>query len=483
MKPTKDNTFCWYPFTMLALKSWDTNVGITKAAPCCNSIRPETPDPLQHNLSFWNNPDSITAEQIFHSKEMHELRVSLLNGKKHSACATCWKMESNTDNAYSYRLDSKPAGLHDIKDEETLQDLIQNPQLRSIDFAFGENCNLRCRMCAPGLSNKLRLDYKYFVENDIDTSGIIGFDWKDRKETILKQTGKDSITLEKLRKQDSELTPGAEYKVKNWKDGKQWQNILDNIHKLNHIKATGGETLMSKPFIEFLDTAIEKDVASNIFLEFHTNATKFSNENIEKLKHFDGLHLNCSIDSYGKNYEYIRYPMKWSVLEKSLTNLLERIVDKKYKRTPNGFIKNLSFNIVLSSLNVHYLEDLIKFHLGLYEKYHGKSVDYAVFYVDLLWPEDKYINVKFLPVKTKQKLIDMLQDLKIKYNNKHTDRVYHVQLDSAISFLNKHVDLEPTEEDRLNMLKEIKAFDMSRNQCYNDFIHPDVIEFLETPIE
>ena len=33
-------------------------------------------------------------------------------------------------------------------------------------------------MCMPGLSNKLRIDYQHFVENNIDTSGIHGFDYK-----------------------------------------------------------------------------------------------------------------------------------------------------------------------------------------------------------------------------------------------------------------------------------------------------------------
>jgi hypothetical protein len=31
------------------------------------------------------------------------------------------------------------------------------------------------------------------------------------------------------------------------------------------------------------------------------------------------------------------------------------------------------------------------------------------------------------------------------------------------------------------MLKEVTAFDKSRNQTYNDYLHADIIEFLETP--
>jgi hypothetical protein len=44
------------------------------------------------------------------------------------------------------------------------------------------------------------------------------------------------------------------------------------------------------------------------------------------------------------------------------------------------------------------------------------------------------------------------------------------------------LDYTPTEQDRLDMLREITLFDKSRNQCYNDYLHPDIIEFLETPL-
>lgn len=483
MKPTKDNTFCWFPFSLLALKTWHYKYGIMNAAPCCNSIRPDMPDPLNNHIELISNPDTITAEEIFHGKTMNEIREYALTNRRHPSCATCWKMEENGngDDVYSYRLDSMPPGLLKITDEDELDDLIENPKLSSIDFAFGENCNLRCRMCQPGLSNKLRLDYQYFADNNVDTSGIQGFDWQKRRDTIIKENSLTELSLEEQKRTDQELYIGGEYQVYNWKDGKQWENILDNIHNLKHIKATGGETLMSKPFIQFLDTAIETGASKNIMLEFHTNATKFSNENIEKLKKFDGLVLNCSIDGYGKNYEYIRYPMKFSVLEKSLRNILESVKDINYKRTPYGFIKNFSFNVVLSVLNAHYLEDLVEFHYSLHKEYGRKSNEFAVFFLDLLWPEEKYINVKFLPKHIKLDLIEKFKNIKENYS--HNNDYYHTNMTSGISFLEANLDLEITEQHRLNMLKEIKVFDMSRNQCYNDYIHPDIIEFLETPIK
>lgn len=461
LKPSKDNTFCWYPFQQLALKEWHYQRGILNASPCCNSIRPETPDPLGVKASLNNQPNTVMPVDIFHGAEMQELRSAMLEGRKHPACATCWKIEET--GATSYRLDSIPSGFVKPSEEQHGQ-LIAKPELKQIDFAFGENCNLRCRMCAPGLSNKLRKDYQYFYENRIDTRGMQQFDY---------------VAWHKAVSYDINLEPGSDKAVYNWANNDQWQNILDNIHTLNHIKATGGETLLSKPFIEFLDTAIERGVAKNILLEFHTNATKFTDNVIERLKQFEGLHLNISIDSVEKNYEYIRYPMTWDTVTQSLQNLLNKLQDVRSPGKPeqqweerDPIIKNFSFNVVLSALNAYHLPELYQFQNSLIAPYN--CWQWSVFYVDLLWPENKYINVKFLSPEIKAELLEL-------YQSTEPQSMAQPKWDVACGFLQKHLDYEPTEQDRQNMLREITAFDKSRNQCYNDYLHPRIVEFLETP--
>lgn len=457
---------------MLALKEWDTQQGILNASPCCNSIRPETPDPLGIKQKLNQNPHTTMPEEIFYGEEMESIRQAMREGRRHSACETCWRIEDRQDaddqSSRSYRMQSVPSGF--LIDYDKSQSLIDNPKLSSIDFAFGENCNLRCRMCSPGLSNKLRIDYKYFVDNDIDTDGIEGFDYEKEWPNTSK---------EKRYKYNPHLHPNASTQVHNWSDAAQWQNILDNMHTINHIKATGGETLLSKPFIEFLDSAIERGFANKIMLEFHTNATKFTDDIISKLLQFEGLHFNLSIDSVDKNYEYIRYPMLWNKLDASLRNLLNNLEGKhsprdsvKHFEHRDKIVKNFSFNIVLSILNAHYLPDLFKYQQELLKEYN--SYQYAVFYIDLLWPENKYINVKFLPTAIKQELIDLYTDMS------STELDCHSEV--ALDFLKQHIDYQPTEQDRLNMLKEITVFDKSRNQSYNNYLHPSIVEFLETPL-
>ena len=437
MNPSKDNTFCWYPFTQIALKEWNSQ-GIMNATPCCNMIRPETPDPM--GLTTKLRTVTPTAKEIFHGEEMAELRATMLAGERHRACDVCWRMEDR--GASSYR-------LSDI--EERNPQLVTDPVLQVIDFSFGENCNLRCRICMPGLSNKLRLDYRYFSANDVDTVGMQDFDYaSDHPFT-----------------QGLNSDPGNEYAVFNFdQNSHQWRDILDNIHELTHIKATGGETTLSNGFLQFLDTAIERDCAKNITLEFHSNCTKFTNKLMDKLNQFRELRINASIDSIYKNYDYMRYPMTWDKLDNSLCNYLNK----------NARPGTLSINPVVTALNAHSIPDLYHYQLKLVDKYNQTGLHW-VLWTDLLWPEDKYINIKFLPQPIKQELIELYAEMK-----SYPDRRVICNIDNIIAFLNQYLELEITEQHRVNMLREITAFDKSRDQTYNDYLHADIIEFLETPL-
>jgi hypothetical protein len=433
MKPEKDNTFCYYPFFQLALKKWSSK-GIETAAPCCNSIRPENDNPLNLNSKL----HEMTHEEIFRSPVMNDLRQSMIKGERHPACTTCWKMEDK--GIVSYR-------LHSGADYEITQSHIETPKLTCIDFSFGDNCNLRCRMCQPGLSNKLRIDYKHFFFNNLDTNDIQGFELiSDDKDAWIKKN--------------------SEHDVLYWpNDSWQWKTILYNIKNLTQLKAAGGETTITKPFIEFIDKAIEVDHAKNVSLNFHTNATKFNDDLLEKLVKFKALDLNFSIDSYGKNYEYIRYPMTWKALDKSIRNFFDKVKD-------NNINVSVQFTNVLSCLNAFNIHEIYNYWLDIKREYQ----DYVSlnFWVDFIWPQDKHISVKFLSKDLKLELIDY-------YKNLFGGHVYPIQ--HIIKFLENHVELPITDSHRKNMLREISLFDKSRNQSYKDYLDYRIINFLETEIK
>ena len=396
VKPEITNTFCNFPFSQIALKEWSKDTGIVTASPCCNSIRPSNDfDPLKLRNKITGNVDDI-----FHSQEMNDLRESMLKGEKHPACDVCWDREDN-ENPDSFRLRSDVSFEVDVN----------NPTIQKVDVTFGEECNLRCRMCTPKLSNSLRKDYKYFHKNNLDVSGIEFFDFVDPEF----------------------LKDGSENEVLYWKDDTQWQSILNK--DLKSFMASGGEPLLSKSFLEFIDQA-----PSSVHLDFHSNCTLFSKTIVEKLSRFDKITLRASIDSVYENYEYIRYPMKWKMLEKNMTRIREMSNVR------------VDINCVLSVLNAFDLHKLFDYF------------DTNIF-VDLLVPEDKYISVKFLPRELKEQLIEQ-------YTSYHSDRI---NLNDAINFLKKHIDVEG---DSKNMLKEITLFDEVRDQNYKQYLSNDLIQWI-----
>lgn len=444
MKPEKDNTFCYFPFSQLALKEWKNNKGILNAAPCCNAIRPENDDPLNVKSKLLNN--QLTPEEIFYSDEMNNIRNDMLQNKRSDTCKTCWNIEDS--GSKSYRLFSIPPGTMDKNNDFDHN----NPRLQSIDFGFGENCNLRCRMCHPDLSNKLRIDYNFFVDNNIDTKDIFGWDYK-----ITPKNSHNEYIADK-----------SNIKVYNFDKNQQWQNILDNIHNLRTIKATGGETTLTEGFNEFIDYAIATGANKNLVLEFHTNATKFTDAFVDKIMKFKYCHISLSIDSIGKNYEYIRYPMKWDILTSSLNNLINKWHDK-YKGARHEKRISMDLTSVLSVYNAHYLYDLYSWWK---DTLYSKPLIETAFFIDKIWPEDKFINVKYLGKKEKNEVLDGLYRIK-------EDNLPKVEVDHIINYIKDNMHLDTTKHKK-QMIKEITIFDKSRNQNYKDYMHPSVINYLES---
>mgnify|MGYP000014352607 FL=1 len=450
MKPEKDNTFCYFPFSQLALKNWWKDSGITSAAQCCNAIRPENNnDPLNLNDELYNS--SPTATEIFNSGIMNELRQSMINGERHTACDVCWKTEDTGGN--SYRMFSNPPysySTNEVFDHN-------EPKLQVIDFGFGENCNLRCRMCHPGLSNKLRKDYKYFVDNNVDTAGVYGWDHNLQEDNSMheiyaSQTGHTDVY--------------------GFDRNHQWQDILDNIHNLRSIKATGGETTLTEGFKELVDHALATGANKNMTLEFHTNATKFTNDLVSKMLEFEYCHVSLSIDATDKAYEYIRYPMKWQVLKNSVNNLITKWHDHFEDKTYSKEIA-LDLTCVFSVYNAHMLHDLFEWWN---DTCNNKPLIKTSFYIDKMWPDDKFTAVHNLSKKQKLEILDVLY--KIDNYNMPNVSVTHI-----IEYVKNSLALTITDAHRKNMLKEITAFDLSRGEFYGDFVHPSIVEYLETPIK
>lgn len=93
---------------------------------------------------------------------------------------------------------------------------------------------------------------------------------------------------------------------------------LDNVRD---IYFNGGEPLMSKDIINFLNHVIDNSDSKKITITMNTNSTWPINDTlIDILKKFHHVTLLCSIDGIGDRFEYIRFPGNWKKVEENLYN-------------------------------------------------------------------------------------------------------------------------------------------------------------------
>ena len=280
-----------------------------------------------------------------------------------------------------------------------------------VHFLLDNKCNMACRMCSPMASSLLQKDFNYFKHHknvDDITSVTDGFFSSD---DIL-----SSVELS------------------------QWDWVINNIHKIGALKVTGGEPLFNKQFINAM-TPLKKD---GLNLNVTTNGSLFTNKMCDILNEFKGLYFTISLDSIGKNYEYVRYPYNFKKVEKSIANFIKRCYN----------IKEIKYNCVVSALNIFYIDELIKWN----------NDSFNIYFTEV-YPNLRGIGIKNLPVFLLKELYDII--LNVEFSD-------HMLL----NMIQKAID--DNQEDKQKMIKEIKLFDSSRNQKFENYLHPKLVQWLQS---
>jgi MoaA/NifB/PqqE/SkfB family radical SAM enzyme len=358
------------------------------------------------------NIEDLTPEEIFYHPRMTELRNNLANGVRDSACQICWRMED--DGITSHR-------QHSLENDE---EPIYDPNLEILDITTGNICNLKCRMCNPGASNLLMEDHKYFEKNNLleEFYAVAGERW-------------DVSTAKATHK-----TP-------------QWEWILDNMHKIKILKASGGEPFYDKHILNLLKRCVEKGISNNVSLRFHTNGTQFNEKVLNLISHFHNQHT-LSIDGVGSVYEYIRYPASFSDLNNKVIYYLQ------YLNYPD--IK-IDLNFVVSSLNLFNIADFIRWACSL-------PADVSASFTEI-YPLDRGTSIRHLP-------IDILQIAKLQIQPFLIDDYDDFKADEIIQQID--LAIKNNKEDKDKMKREIVLFDISRNQTYRDYLDPMLVDWLDT---
>lgn len=411
MKPEKTNTYCHYPFRQIAIKDYKEGelVGFW---PCCmmgNAFSNEQKIYLSKDIEKLNE---LTPQEMYDHQSMVQLRQNLTNGVKDPMCKICWDQEDR--------------GLKSFREFSDEDYGYTEDGLSTIDLTVSNVCNLRCRMCSPTASNQLMKDHQYFKENNLldEVERVIGR-WKPS--TALAST-----------------------------KSKQWDWLMANTDKIKVLKMSGGEPFYDDKVIKLLQRYIETGNAKNTTLNFHTNATLFTDDILDILKEFKLNKHVFSIDGSSKVYEYIRYPANFKDLENSILN---------YKSKLTNYDPILNISCVLSACNVLNVSNFVNWARKIDNKV---SVNFSEIYFF-----DRGTAIKHLPISLLQLAKERAESVLYNSRNNVDEKIKNliIQIDNAITNNDENKEL---------LKAELELFDKSRNQSYRDFLNSELVEWLDS---
>jgi len=399
------NSFCSIPWIHAASK---TN-GASRV--CCLMSN------YEGGLTGHNFKDN-TIEEIHNSEFTRKIRKQFLAGEQPSECATCWVKEENggksrriaTNRMYKDIIDYDKAVQLTAPDGSTTQMPIY------WDLRFGNLCNLKCVMCGPQSSSMWYKDWAAVHNTDHFY---------------------DSGTKINITDGKKKLDNDCESEYDWWQSEHFWEQLDQYKDQLEHVYLVGGEPMLIETHYNFLQKLIDAGVSKNVVLEYDTNITNVHQRAIDQWKHFKKLILRVSIDDFGEQNDYIRFPSKWYKLNENI----ERI-NKLLPRT------KIEISITWQMLNAFTFLKL----LDHFSNYHINI---------RILSNPSMLDVKHLPKQAKLDIINT-------YNNSvHKDKLSHL-----ISYLTNNLEYEGnyyTCAEFLEKLDKIRGTDWSKTfvELYN----------------
>jgi hypothetical protein len=162
---------------------------------------------------------------------------------------------------------------------------------RILEIYFNNTCNLKCTYCGPQFSSLWNDELIRFG----DTPFVVDKDFNKNKQ-----------------------------KCFDW--------LTQNIHELHQLNVLGGEPLYQEEFDQLLDV-LEITPAPNLTLTFFSNLAVAQDKliqkinRIEKLKelgHIKRLIITASLDCWGPEAEFARFPLNLNTWEKNFNYILSK---------------------------------------------------------------------------------------------------------------------------------------------------------------
>jgi sulfatase maturation enzyme AslB (radical SAM superfamily) len=360
--------------------------------------------PLHHSIPVEEVLIDVSA--LHNTNYKKEQRKLMLEGKRPSECNFCWEIEDSgsqlSDRAY------RSADIFEDGLIEEAKDLghFGNANPRYVEVNFNQACNFKCSYCSPHLSTTWYQEIEKFGSYELSNRPHHNKDWVD------------SLNIDN--------SPKNIYLEAFWK---WFPTIYDNLQT---FRMTGGEPLMDKNTFKMFDY-VREHPHPKLHLSITSNCCppkdqweKFmdSFDAMVQANSFDHFILFCSLDSIGKQAEYIRHGLDYDLLYNNITNFLTR-----------GEKHALSFIITFNVFSYFKFFDYMKMVLDLRRTYNNKRELIWFDVPHLSYPE--YMNPKLIPqyVTELEKTMEFMKE-----NIRTTPYVFNGFYDFEISKVQRLID-------------------------------------------
>lgn len=373
-------TFCVLPWIHLSSRPDG------KMRTCCTSNASSVQDPdstkksgggevgvLKNDKGESVNFNTTSLADAWNSSYMRNVRKMMLRGEKPESCIKCYKEEDAGHLSKRNWETEYWSSRYDLEEmvSETADDGAIPPKIRYIDLRMGSKCQLACVMCSPH-----------------DSTGWIK-EWQDIYPKINNERLKISSAWD-----NKGLSHGSSY---NWhkNNPKFWNELYDQIPNMYQLYFAGGESLIIEEHYDLLEECIKKGYAKNIELRYNSNAVEWRDDLFDLWAEFKRVRFHYSIDAYGEQNEYIRYPSNWKHQEE--------VFWKLDNTAPSVEVTTAT---TILALNVAYIPEFVQWKVNQgFKKINkwplgagGINMHFAY------WPPQ--LNVKVLPTEIKKQITE-----------------------------------------------------------------------------
>jgi len=390
------------------------------------------------------NAKHNTVEEARNCELVKDVRSAMLRGEMHTACSRCNQEDelgipsrrqwSKTEvNQVTY----DECAIH-TSDDGTIDTSLFG--LREADIRFGNFCNIKCRSCWPGESTAWYEDWY----------GLGNKKFNVNPDTVHLSNHEGKI----LATNDGDF---------RWYEQSDLLSCISATKTIKKIHISGGEPVFIKKHQEFLEMLVASGASQGIIIDYNSNITNIPDRILSLWTNFLEVRIGASIDGVGEVNDYIRYPSRWSAIEKN------------YKKLST--MKNCNHWVAstVMAYNILYLPELLDWVFSVHHMDDVRDISNVINMHLLRHP--LHLNVQVLPPEIKEhirsRIENWLEGQTVAVLNDHI----RTQLASLVRGYLRYMLAQDLSNEFKSFLRFTRSLDEMRNESINTML-PELASLL-----